>query len=363
MGLICNFGEMRVALLTWLIFCHMVSMAEVQVAKFTVPVDFEVVNGDISESQVYIRRGSETVASVKGARSMRLKLDFNAEYRLDFTKPGYITKSISVHTYVSDERRKSGFEPYKIGVRLFKQYDGVNIVVYNQPVAFIRFLPENDEFGYDTDYTRSILSALQTAEETLEKKSVEERRQDKAPVLKKIQETPLPSGSTITPEERVIPSAPVPVFPDSRPVAPSVIPVASPQNTGSALPSGAGDHLKVGGSAGSGGDDLPRQGTYGGGEHPVAGDTPAAGDEQPPAASAGQAGADLVPAAKREVSDNGRHVEIIREKNRTVTIFQMREGDKTKSFKMVQYDWGGIYYFIKESQNVSQHLFDFYTRP
>lgn len=358
---------MRGVLLIWLIFCHVVLMAEVQAApgaqKFTVPVDFEVVNGDFSNALVYIRRGNETVASVKGARSMRLKMDYNAEYRLDFAKPGYITKSISVHTYVSADRLKAGFEPYKIGVRLFKQYDGVNIVVFNQPVAFIRFLPENDEFGYDTDYTRSILSALQTAEETLEKKSVEERSEEKMVVMKKLQVSPLPTGGTVTPEKLVVPSAPVPALPDPPSAASSVFPVASPQNTASAVHPGTGAQVSAGGSVGSGSDDLPGQGTSGGGESPVAGDAPAAGEEQSPVASAGQAGADPVPEVPGAAPDNSRHVEVIREKNRTVTIFQLREGDKTKSFKMVQYDWGGIYYFMRESQNVSQHLFDFYTRP
>ena len=61
-------------------------------------------------------------------------------------------------------------------MKLFKQYEGINIVVYSQPVAKIKFNPALDDFDYDVDYTKSILSQLQSAEQELETRAANERQ-------------------------------------------------------------------------------------------------------------------------------------------------------------------------------------------
>ena len=98
--------------------------------------------------------------------------------------PLALLEKIEVNTEVAEEHGKQGFEPYKIGVRLFKQYEGVNIVVYNQPVALIKYLADLDAFNYDVDYTKSILSVLTETEKILELKAAEERAQLKANISK-----------------------------------------------------------------------------------------------------------------------------------------------------------------------------------
>lgn len=331
--------------------------------KLSVPIDFEVVNGDFTNAVVYMRRGNETVATFKGAGSMRIKLDYNTEYRLDFTKPGYITKSVMVNTYVSEERRKIGFDPYKIGVRLFKQYEGVNIVVYNQPVASIRFLPDYDEFGYDTDYTKSILSELRLAEDLLEKKAAEERKQERLAALKKKEEKKMEVRVETEPAKKS-PATTIPPVPSVKNAA-----AQSPSDTDPALipavvqPALAGDSIRTSGGFGSGGDDPLSSGVSGAGETPVSGYQPANGDELPKTDFNVSDGTDNAKDETRTAVEVNRSVEVIREKNRTITLFILQEGDKVRTFKMVQYDWGGLFYFVNENQNVSKHLFDFYTQP
>jgi hypothetical protein len=143
---------------------------------FSLPVSLMIENGDLTQSIVYVKKNNVAIYSVPGKPFLKLKLAFNSDYIISFAKPGYITKSISVLTEVPPERSRHSFEPYKIGVKLFKQYEGVNIVVYNQPVARIKFNHFIDDFDYDVDYTKSILSILKVAEDELAIKAEEERK-------------------------------------------------------------------------------------------------------------------------------------------------------------------------------------------
>ncbi len=326
-----------------------------------VPVQFVVVNGDFNEAMVYIRREGETVASFRGQKNMRLRLAYDAEYTIDFTKPGYITKSIHVNTLVEKERKKYGFDPYKIGVRLFKQYEGVNIVVYNQPVASIRYLPEMDEFGYDTDYTKSILSALSTAEAILEQKAREEiaqlqanREQEKEArsMLKKSNDHPEPKGSgpvTHVSKEETLPAETVQVLPadpvaDPAPAsegdAHKSLPVTKPVQSGEE-PSGGHDKM--------GSEEMPLSG---------AGDD---GQEQHVVIVEEKSGTDAAPLPVVPEVELSRDIRQIVEPNRTITVYRMKQGDSIREFRNVNYKWGGMFYFMNETTPISEHLFKYMT--
>lgn len=332
-------------------------------ARLSVPIDFEVVNGDFKNAMVYMRKGDVTVATFKGASSMRIRMEYNAEYRLDFTKPGYITKSIKVDTHVSEDRRKIGFDPYKIGVRLFKQYEGVNIVVYNQPVAFIRFLPEMDEFGYDTDYTKSILSELKETEKILERKAREEREAEKMAELNKKAAKPVPAtvktevretkpAATNAPLTAVAP-APEPTPSTSQPAAvePPIRPVAGEDAGRSVM------------GFGEGGDEQGKSGSAGMGEEQSTGGAGSGSEEQQQLKPVVNAGAESADAEVLKMRGVQRSMETIREKNRTITVFRIQEGINVREFRMVQYNWGGLFYFMNQHLPISQHLFESLTSP
>jgi flagellar biosynthesis GTPase FlhF len=104
-----------------------------------------------------------------------LNLDLNANYIISFEKEGYVSKKLSFNTHAPLEAVSNGFTPFDFAVSLFKQYDDINIVVFNQPVGMIRFDNRAGDFDYDTDYTKSIQSQL---EEVLNK--VEQREKDEA---------------------------------------------------------------------------------------------------------------------------------------------------------------------------------------
>ncbi len=109
-------------------------------------------------------------------------LEYDCDYVFSFMKDGYVTKKVAVSTKVSKEKQTLEFEPFKFDVEIFKQYPGVNTVIYNQPVGKIRFNDVLNEFDYDTDYTKSIQSEINKAEEALKEKAKEEAKLAAAPV-------------------------------------------------------------------------------------------------------------------------------------------------------------------------------------
>ena len=146
-----------------------------QQKQLLVPVEFKMENGSTEESVVKVSSNGKVLYSIPGKSNFRLKLYFNKNYLISFSKQGFITKTIAIETHIPSERLEKQVHPYKIGVVLFKQYEGINIVVYNQPVAKIRFSSAIDEFDYDTDYTKSILSKMSETEQQLKQKAEEER--------------------------------------------------------------------------------------------------------------------------------------------------------------------------------------------
>lgn len=302
-----------------------------------VPVEFVVINGEVGGALVYVRRSDATVATFRGERNMELRLDYNAEYQIDFTKPGYITKSIKVNTKVPPKRLADGFEPYKIGVRLFKQYAGVNIVIFNQPVALIRYLPEIDDIGYDTDYTKAVLSEIKRAEEELNFKAMEERG--------------LPSNVATSGMDN------------------------QPQKV-RAGKTKLGDLMPLQGSSGA--SNAFRTFNASGGDYPFDskpairnvhprsdGDMPdgldSSSDSEPPSGSISRAGSkDIRPeAAMPDRVLPYKNVETIHENNRVITITRIIKGKQVLEFREVKYDWGGVFHFRNKDIPVTQHLYDY----
>jgi hypothetical protein len=143
-----------------------------------VNVNFKILQGTHDNSYLVIENLTTGLSqTIKGTTRFNLQLPFHSEFILSFHKPGYVTKRIQIDTRVPQDRLKQGFYPIHFDVYLFRQYEGVNIVVFNQPVAKYQYNRLLDEIFYDTDYTKQIQSAVWLAEEELKQKGEEEQRQ------------------------------------------------------------------------------------------------------------------------------------------------------------------------------------------
>lgn len=144
-------------------------------SRLSIPVKISVVSGDVDGVTVYLNNNtSGEITETPGKSKMNLELILNNDYVITFSKREYITKRIAINTSMPSSRLAQELYPFNFEVVLFPQYEGVNIVVFNQPVAKIFFDPLLDDFEYDTDYTKQIQSALKKAEEQIIAKQKEE---------------------------------------------------------------------------------------------------------------------------------------------------------------------------------------------
>jgi hypothetical protein len=143
--------------------------------KFTVNGRMKVDGGSLEGARAVVYKdGVKERAITTGLAKFSLALDLGATYVISFEREGYVAKKISFDTHVPADAVANGFTPFDFAVALFKQYDDINIVVFNQPVGMIRYDQASGDFDYDTDYTKSIQSQLQEVVEQVERKQKEE---------------------------------------------------------------------------------------------------------------------------------------------------------------------------------------------
>ncbi len=320
-----------------------------------VPVKVDVENGNVDDVLIKLMKNGKTIFTQSSTSRMKLKLHFNSNYTIIFSKPGYITKSVEFDTKAPADHIADGFNPYKIGVKLFKQYDGVNITVYNQPVGKIRFDKDLDEFNYDTDYSKSILSNLKETEEKLAARAEEEKRTG---------ETVISTEGRKGDEAALVPAPDPPVNTASTINEP--IPLTNPDPTPSKQ--GSGDNDVASKTIGRGGEQTKDYFAMDGSNDISASSIVSQGND-PVNVSHGNQGAD--PGKGKLSKQNGADTGTMRlitedekitredivEKNRIITIIHVTRGKTTTHYRRVIYHWGGPFYFKNEVSNISENVF------
>ncbi len=171
--------------LTWrhLLFLatSMVPMLTYAQSRFMVNGRLKIESGDMSGTRVVVMKdGAKERTLTDGLSKFSLDLEVGHNYVLSFEKSGYVAKKISFNTHAPADAAAAGFTPFDFAVSLFKQYDDINIVVFNQPVGMIRYDDKTGDFDYDTDYTKSIQSQLQEVLAKVEQKQKDEAANAKA---------------------------------------------------------------------------------------------------------------------------------------------------------------------------------------
>ena len=149
--------------------------------RFTVNGRMKIEGSDLAGARAVVyKNGSKERSITTDLNKFSLDLELNANYVVSFEKDGYVAKKVSFNTKAPAEAIANGFMPFDFAVSLFKQYDDINIVVFNQPVGMIRYDDQTGDFDYDTDYTKSIQSQLQQVLAQVEIKQKEEETSAKA---------------------------------------------------------------------------------------------------------------------------------------------------------------------------------------
>ncbi|RMG81132.1 MAG: hypothetical protein D6707_05310, partial [Bacteroidetes bacterium] len=150
-------------------------------AGFSQPVLF--IDGMVREGKsklpdavITVYKNGSKVNSVTTADNGRfaLELDLGASYILEFSKPGYVSKKISINTKgPPPEDAEYGYE-YPISVTLFKEIEGLDVSILKQPIGKIFYNADEGIFDYDAEYTKSIQKQLAQLQADLERKQKEE---------------------------------------------------------------------------------------------------------------------------------------------------------------------------------------------
>jgi len=139
---------------------------------------YMVNGGSVIGAKIAIEKNGVQVKVLEQDKAkFEFPLEYDCEYVFSFIKEGFVTKKVQVSTKVPKEKQSLEFEPFKFDVEVFKQYVGVNTVIYNQPVGKVRFNDVLNEFDYDTDYNKSIQSEITKADEALKAKAKDELKQ------------------------------------------------------------------------------------------------------------------------------------------------------------------------------------------
>ncbi len=321
-----------------------------------VPIKVDIENGNMDEVMIKVIKNSKTVFSQSSNSKVKLKLNFNCVYTIVFSKPGYISKSVEFNTKATKEHIADGFDPYKIGVKLFKQYDGVNITVYNQPVGKIRFDRDLDEFNYDTDYSKSILSNLQDTEDKLAAIANEEKKTGQmAPVVTE-SHVAVSMPEPATDNSLIGRSDPVAVYPPEQQDKPP----GSAGNSGkdpSKKPTESGADQSKGYLAMDGSNDLGTATTSIEPNNLNATKANGNGSEDGKGNLLGTEGNNSGGAIPEFTETVKITREDIVEKSRIITIVRITKGETTTEYRRVNYHWGGPFYFRNEVANISKNIF------
>lgn len=155
----------------WLFLAMVFATALVAQGRFVINGKLKVEGGGLDGCHLVVyKEGVKHRTLSADLNRFTLELDLNSSYVLSFEKNGFVTKKLSFNTNVPPGGATAGFTPFEFVVSLFKQYDGMNTVVFNQPVGMIRYDEKLADFDYDTDYTKSIQSALDDAQAAVEAK-------------------------------------------------------------------------------------------------------------------------------------------------------------------------------------------------
>ncbi|MFA8437097.1 MAG: hypothetical protein ACEPOZ_21530, partial [Marinifilaceae bacterium] len=168
----------RLQILLLILSLLSIDLANAQ-GKYTVFGRVIVEDGNLEGTSISLFKDAERAETQEVDRNGKFeyKLEFGHEYVLSFSKNGFVTKKVSISTYVPDEilQRDSQFPPFKFKVSLFPAYEGIDLSVFDQPMGMITYDPELDDFDYDKEYDSQIRDAIRKASEEANRRAEEEK--------------------------------------------------------------------------------------------------------------------------------------------------------------------------------------------
>ncbi len=130
--------------------------------------DVTVKGGTLDDVRITLYKDAEKVSVnglTKGGK-FSYDLEFGYDFILEFSKKDFVTKRISVSTYVPQDvlERDSKFPPCKISIELFKVYPGVDLSLFDAPIGIVMYNSETDLIETDLSHYTEIENELRRIE-------------------------------------------------------------------------------------------------------------------------------------------------------------------------------------------------------
>lgn len=333
-------------------------MASAQ-GRFEIKGRLKVEGGSLDGCRlVMYKDGSKHRTLSSDLNRFSLELELGSEYVLSFEKNGFVTKKLLFNTKVPAAQAQGRFTPFEFVVSLFKQYDGVNTVVFNQPVGRIRFDDRIADFDYDTDYTKSIQSALAAAEAEVKVKQEEEasaaknseKQQERAGKekakaeareAKEAEAKAREVAKAREREEEVRRQAEAEKLAQA-PAPPAPKPVERPKPKPEPRPKPQPKHFAT-----------PMEGT----DQRMASNPRMVTEKSPVEPAQAHVGHEPRPKFEPTPVTQVRHQDVIVEPNQVITVVRFEEGEVTTEYRKVIRKYSGTYYF-KDGQSCSRIIYE-----
>lgn len=153
-------------LLPVLLFTHLLSAQSLLVNGYIIIDDASSEGARIT---LYKNNEKLEEKNVSKKGKFDLKFGWDADYKLAFEKPGYITKIVSINTDVPPEVIESNpdFPPVKLIINLLPVVDGIDLSIFEQPIAILSYNYELDDFTFDKEYSSRIKEKIARTEQAV----------------------------------------------------------------------------------------------------------------------------------------------------------------------------------------------------
>ncbi|MGZ2371122.1 hypothetical protein ACXR6G_15195 [Ancylomarina sp. YFZ004] len=124
--------------------------------------------GDLNDIKITLYKDSEqeSVRNVSKNGKFSYQLNFGYDYIFEFSKKDFVTKRVSVSTYVPQDvlERDSRFPPSKFSIELFRFFPGIDLSIFDQPIGMIMYNNETDLIETDLSFLTEIEAELKRIE-------------------------------------------------------------------------------------------------------------------------------------------------------------------------------------------------------
>lgn len=122
---------------------------------------------------------TKTVTEDNG--KFRFQLNYDTDYLLEFSKPGYVSKRVTVNTNdVLFENQDFGHEYGGWEVSLFRMVNGMDISMFEKPFVKIFYNTDLNKFEHDVEYTNLVKEEFEQLQKDFSKRKKEDEKKKQA---------------------------------------------------------------------------------------------------------------------------------------------------------------------------------------